>query len=807
MSGASASLLNRVRVELFFKSKSELRDRLRFLCDNGVTAFNLVNKDKKDAMEEWCAVVCEESPDISVSAHWSVKYNKVARKDKEATYEKLTSFANSIAADEVLLISGSGEKKAMDSVEALKRLQQDRSVQPPSNDAAKICVAYNPFIPSEYDRDVENDRLLEKIESGLVAKVYFQFGTDMSLLQSGLDFICKVREEKGLHDLDICGSIFLPTKKLIAQQKFRPWNGVYLSDEFLSGEAGAKSTVLQMIRMYQKYNAELLFEAPGIRTEKDFAVMTGLLQESCDSDASPDGSDSTSNNAPAGGRSRGRGSSETPTEEPPNKSKRAKKSGAKEEANNSTGRSMQEPRGSEAPNGNRKLQPSPLVDASLLSAPCIILFGSHDVRLHDNRCVEYGSFHSTVVPAFLWGREEQGQWRVRGAMEVILKDALRSLDGRLQDNGMQLVCRSTDDFTKELLDLCKESGASVVYCNREHTPEDRERLEQRSQVLSESGITLVVCNSSLLYNPAELNLGTGFNGGHFATLMPFLKACKKQFGHPPKPLTRLETSALLNKMKGPRKWPASWKVENLPLATITGRERWDRPILDRFSMNEKSAKELLDQFMTEGLTRYESQRSRADLDGSTSQLSAHLRVGTLSPYELYWATEESNLSSDEKKTFSRRLFWRDLAYFQLFSFPFMRNKSIRQHYEDTEWIDDEEANRRFEAWKKGCTGYPLVDAGMRELWASGWMTQSVRMVVASFLVEYLRVNWTRGAEWFHYTLVDADSSINAMMWQNAGRSVSLSIIGRGPFCGKNFDIFDDSNLPSLFYYNVQIVLP
>ena len=119
----------------------------------------------------------------------------------------------------------------------------------------------------------------------------------------------------------------------------------------------------------------------------------------------------------------------------------------------------------------------------------------------------------------------------------------------------------------------------------------------------------------------------------------------------------------------------------------------------------------------------------------------------------------------------------------------MRHKSIRQHYEDTEWIGDEEASRRFEAWKKGRTGYPLVDAGMRELWRTGWMTQSVRMVVASFLVEYLRVNWTRGAEWFHYTLVDADSSINAMMWQNAGRSVSLSIIGRGRFLWQKLQHF------------------
>jgi deoxyribodipyrimidine photolyase len=758
----SSNLLKRVRVELFFKTKSELRDRVKFLSDNGVSAFNLVNKDKNDAMEDWCAVIAEQYPNASVSAHWSVKYNKVADRRKkggdDATYDRFSSFVNSISADEVLLISGSGEKRPMNSVEALKRLQQDRCVQPPSNDAAKICVAYNPFFPTEYDRDVENDRLLEKLESGEVSKIYFQFGTDIQLLQAGLDFICKLREELGIQ-LDVCGSVFLPTKKLIAQQKFRPWNGVFLSDGFLSGEAGARKVVLDVIRMYRRYDAELLFEAPGIRTDKDFTVLTGLLQESS---GATNASDTNTKKEPAPSRSRRRGSSETPISEPPRKSKKPRESNAKE-ANS------KDPKPS---TDDRKLHPSTCVDTSLLPTPCIVLFGSHDVRLHDNRCVEYGSFHSTVVPVFLWSEQEQEQWGVRGAMEVILKDALTSLDERLKDNGMQLICRDTKDSTKELLELCKETGASVVYCNIEHTPEDRERLERRSEILSEHGIHLVRCNSSLLYNPAELNLGTGFNGGHFATLMPFLKACKKQFGHPIKSLTRGQSSSLVANLKGPRNWPAGCKIGDLPLATITGHERWDKPILDRFPMNENSAKILLDQFMVGGLTRYESQRSRADLEGSTSQLSAHLRVGTLSPYELYWATEGSNLSHDEKKTFSRRLFWRDLAYFQLLYFPFMRQKSIRQHYEDTQWADEKEGNKRFEAWKRGRTGYPLVDAGMRELWATGWMTQSVRMVCASFLVEYLRVNWTRGAEWFHYTLADADSAINPMMWQNAGRSVS-----------------------------------
>ena len=100
----------------------------------------------------------------------------------------------------------------------------------------------------------------------------------------------------------------------------------------------------------------------------------------------------------------------------------------------------------------------------------------------------------------------------------------------------------------------------------------------------------------------------------------------------------------------------------------------------------------------------------------------------------------------------------------------MRASPIRKHYQNTEWVSEEEEKRRFEAWKLGKTGFPIVDAAMRELYETGWMTQSIRMVVASFLVEYLRVNWVKGCEWFHYTLVDSDSAINAMMWNNAGKS-------------------------------------
>ena len=146
---------------------------------------------------------------------------------------------------------------------------------------------------------------------------------------------------------------------------------------------------------------------------------------------------------------------------------------------------------------------------------------------------------------------------------------------------------------------------------------------------------------------------------------------------------------------------------------------------------------------------------------------AHVRRCQLAPRRLYHAVRDRGLPPDETKTFGRRLHWRDLASYQLAAFPEMTHKPIRAHYESHEWSDDRAALR---AWQTGRTGYPMVDAGMRCLYATGWMHQSVRMVCAAFLVEYLGISWVEGARWFHDTLVDADVAINSMMWQNAGRS-------------------------------------
>lgn len=163
----------------------------------------------------------ESSDQCHVNAHYSLKYNKSRKMDGQATLLKdFVAEMNHLGEqNEVLIVSGSGAKARFNSVSALQRLRDDRVEVGP-----KISVAYNPFFPEEQDLADERRRLEQKLETGLVSKVYLQFGTDLDRLRSSLQEL-KAMQAQAEHNFDICGSIFLPTKKLIAQQKFRPWNG------------------------------------------------------------------------------------------------------------------------------------------------------------------------------------------------------------------------------------------------------------------------------------------------------------------------------------------------------------------------------------------------------------------------------------------------------------------------------------------------------------------------------------------------------------------------------------------------------
>jgi len=210
-------LSNKHRIELFFKDPTDLKERVRFLHSHGFSSFNLVNKNQKDTVEEWIRSIHEEVPTAHVCAHYSLKYNKAPRKGLDQHQARLLDFFSVTQADEVLMISGSGKDLTWNTVRALDSVR-GRDL--------KVSVAYNPYFPDPEDQKVEDQRLEKKLQSGSVSKVYLQFGTNLDRLKGALDFL-------NAHPVAVAGSIFLPTKKLLAQQKFRPWNGVFLSPDLI----------------------------------------------------------------------------------------------------------------------------------------------------------------------------------------------------------------------------------------------------------------------------------------------------------------------------------------------------------------------------------------------------------------------------------------------------------------------------------------------------------------------------------------------------------------------------------------------
>ena len=267
-------LTSQMRVELFFKNAADLRERVKFLQSYGISKFNLVNKNKADPMEEWVDGIREVYPDANVCAHYSLKYNKIPRKGIEDQEQRFLEMMSTTRANEVLIVSGSGPKTMWNTVQVLKTFQNAESL----TTTAQLAVAYNPYFPNPKDQEEEDNRLKEKLASGCVNKIYLQFGSDLQSLKRGLQFCQSTATECSPdNDISIAGSLFLPTAKLIAQQKFRPWNGVFLSPEFLSGPDDASSILIEMMKIYQNYNVEFLWEAPGIRTEKDMDLLIELV--------------------------------------------------------------------------------------------------------------------------------------------------------------------------------------------------------------------------------------------------------------------------------------------------------------------------------------------------------------------------------------------------------------------------------------------------------------------------------------------------------------------------------------------------
>lgn len=261
-----------MRIEFSFKTTSELTRTIALTTQHcrDVIAFNIPNKIRNDNLIESAKVVKDSISNSHVCVHYSMKNNKLRRPTD--TIDKLINFisvASTIGINDILLVSGGGKQKvATDTIFALKELSNKKV---PFN-GITISVAYNPYHPSIDEQEIEKTRLIEKLSYNIVTTVYLQFGTNTEELEDAIKFIYSVNPS-----INIIGSVFVPTKALLARFRFRPWSGMYLSEEFLQDVESADQVVRRQLEIYKKYNVEPIIES-ALRSEKEVEYMYDLLK-------------------------------------------------------------------------------------------------------------------------------------------------------------------------------------------------------------------------------------------------------------------------------------------------------------------------------------------------------------------------------------------------------------------------------------------------------------------------------------------------------------------------------------------------
>jgi deoxyribodipyrimidine photo-lyase len=383
----------------------------------------------------------------------------------------------------------------------------------------------------------------------------------------------------------------------------------------------------------------------------------------------------------------------------------------------------------------------------------VIVWFRQDLRLADNPALKAAiDSRRPVLPVFIFAPEEEAAWAPGGASRWWLHQSLASLGRELQKLGAPLILRRSQDSLQELTALARRSGAAAVYWNRRYEPAAVKRDGAVKSALRELGLQAESFNGALLREPWEVS---NQSGSPFRVFTPFWRHCLK-LGEPEEPIP-----APRRMMPCLAATPGS--LEDLSLLP---RIDWAAGMRTHWQVGARGAQQSLARFLDESYEDYSSRRDRPELNG-TSRLSPHLHFGELSPRQVWHALrrhaqERGQHSSWRQSQFASELGWREFAHHLLFHYPEMPEKALVTKYQQFPW---KRSTDSLQAWQQGLTGYPIVDAGMRQLWHLGWMHNRVRMIVGSFLVKDLLLSWTSGARWFWDTLVDADLANNSLGWQ------------------------------------------
>jgi deoxyribodipyrimidine photo-lyase len=383
----------------------------------------------------------------------------------------------------------------------------------------------------------------------------------------------------------------------------------------------------------------------------------------------------------------------------------------------------------------------------------VLMWFRNDLRLSDNPALHAAAMSGApVVPVYILDDDAPGDWRPGGASRWWLDGSLAALGRSLEAIGSRLILARGP--TREILTrLARETGARTVYCSRGYEPWASALETQLKADLDTVDVTLKRHRGVLLFEPENLRTQ---QGGPFQVYTPFARAA----------FADGETGIILPgpaKLPAPPRWPpsdelAAWRLK-------PSKPDWAAGLRAAWQPGETAARNRLKAFLADGLAHYHEDRNRPDL-GATSRLSPHLHHGEISVRQCWQsartAVEAKPASARGAEVFLKELLWREFSHHLLVHNPSLPDVPCREPFARFPWT----ANRaHLECWQRGETGYPIVDAGMRQLWVTGWMHNRVRMIAASFLVKHLLQPWQAGEAWFWDTLVDADLAANAASWQ------------------------------------------
>ena len=378
-----------------------------------------------------------------------------------------------------------------------------------------------------------------------------------------------------------------------------------------------------------------------------------------------------------------------------------------------------------------------------------------DLRLSDNPALQAALDAGHVpVPVYIHAPDEEAPWAPGAASRAWLRRSLAALDADLRARGSRLVIRRGDSLA-EIEKLIAETRAEALHWNRLYEPASIARDTRIKQGLKSRGLAVESHNAALLVEPWTVQTG---QGDPYRVFTPFWKNARQR-------LSPARPAGAPARLPEPPANLLSLDIDDLGLAPPANEPRWDEGFWEHWQPGEAGAAELLEAFLEGAATGYKEQRNFPDRI-ATSRLSPHLHFGEISPRAIVaqvLARDWPAAAKPDVEHFLSELGWREFSHHLLFHFPHTAQENLNPRFEDFDWADPDP--RLLEAWRRGRTGVPIVDAGMRELWATGWMHNRVRMVVASFLTKNLRYHWRHGADWFWDTLVDADLANNTQGWQ------------------------------------------